>query len=90
MSVTSSGLEPQLRGHMASTVLEFAHSSDSLPAAIASFAHPVHVDTIMVEMERDEIVSTGSEEQAINAVVPTPLETESRGAIHGMESSQLV
>ena len=56
---------------MADTVLEFgAQPSDSLPATIASFAHPVHVDTILAEMDQDAIFDTEFEGQATSAVVP--------------------
>ena len=41
---------------MADTVLEFgAQPSDSLPGFIASFAHPVHTDLALSDMELNEI-----------------------------------
>ncbi|PIL32878.1 hypothetical protein GSI_04996 [Ganoderma sinense ZZ0214-1] len=55
LQATSSGLQRQLRGHMASTstgVLQFAAlPSETLPAFIASFGHPVHVDDLELEMD---------------------------------------
>ncbi|KAI1784502.1 hypothetical protein LXA43DRAFT_210190 [Ganoderma leucocontextum] len=52
----------RVRDHAASTVLRFAaQPSDSLPSFIASFAHPVHVDSSLSETDPDEIVDDGSE-----------------------------
>ncbi|PIL32850.1 hypothetical protein GSI_04967 [Ganoderma sinense ZZ0214-1] len=60
-STTDSRLGPQLREHVASTVLQFgAQPSNNLPSAIASFAHPVHVDDSLFETDSDAIV--GSED----------------------------
>ena len=51
-SATYSGLDLQLREHVASTVLQFgAERSDSLPAVVASFAHPIHVDPALFESD---------------------------------------
>ncbi len=60
---------------MAATMLEFgAQPSDSLPPFIASFVRPVHVDSILSEME-PAIVDDGSERDKID-VAPVPaLET---------------
>ena len=72
-SMTNSELGPQLREHMASIKLEFAaQPSHSLPAFIASFAHPVHVDLNLVEKDLDASANNKSEAQEINAVIPAP------------------
>ena len=56
---------------MASTVLEFAaQPSDSLPAAIASFAHPVHVDGVLFGTEPFAIVEGDAECPELGVVVP--------------------
>ena len=58
---------------MASTVLEFAaQPSDSLPTLIASFAHPVHVDSDLFERDPDVIANSGSEAEEIGAAVSAP------------------
>ena len=59
---------------MASTVLEFAaQPSDSLPALIASFAHPVYVDSdVLFEPDLDVIATRKSEVEEIGAVVAAP------------------
>lgn len=49
---TSRGVGSRIREHTASTVLEFAaRSSDTLPPFIASFAHPIHVDSGLSEVD---------------------------------------
>lgn len=61
-----------VRGHMASTVLEFgAQPSDSLPALIASFAHPIHVDSELLEIDEDPIANHGPERE-IDTVALAP------------------
>ena len=72
-SITHSGISSQVRQYMASTVLEFgAQPSDDLPAAIASFAHPVHVDDVVFEMESFSIVEDESEWLAMDVVASAP------------------
>ena len=70
------GPQSEAREHIPSNVLQFAaYPSDSLPACIASFAHPVHVDSDsdLVEMGPDAAdVDSGLEEQEIEAVTSTP------------------
>ena len=57
LHATSSGLQRQLRGNMASTpscVVQFgAQQSETLPAFIAPFQYPVHVDDFELEAEMD-------------------------------------
>lgn len=68
-----SGLCSQLREHMSSNVLQFAaHPSDSLPAFITPFSHPVHVasDSDIFDTDTDATdVDSGTEEREIEAVV---------------------
>ena len=55
-SVTISMPGSRTQEHMASMMLEFgAQPSDSLPGFIASFAHPVHTDLALSDMELNEI-----------------------------------
>lgn len=43
--------------HTASTVLDFAaQTSGNLPPFIASFAHPIHVDSALSDMDPDAII----------------------------------
>ena len=64
---TASGLGPERREHMASTVLQFgAQPSYSLPALIASFANPVHVDSKW-DSELDAIIGDGLEGRELDA-----------------------
>ena len=63
----------QLREHMSSNVLQFAaHPSDSLPAFITPFSHPVHVashsDIFDTDTDATD-VDSGTEEREIEAVV---------------------
>ncbi|KAM5543377.1 hypothetical protein V8D89_002962 [Ganoderma adspersum] len=69
-----SGLGSQLREHMSLNVLQFgAHPSDSLPAVVTPFAHPVHVDSDLFEMDPDATdVDSGTEERDIEAVASAP------------------
>ena len=57
LHATSSGLQRQLRGNTGSTpscvVMFGAQQSDTLPAFIAPFQHPVHVDDLELEAEMD-------------------------------------
>ncbi len=70
-SATYSGMGSRVREHMASTVLEFgAQPSDSLPALISSFAHPVHVDESLFEMDPDYIAEDGPEGREIDVDAP--------------------
>ena len=70
-------LGSQLREHMASAVLEFgAQPSTSLPSFIASFAHPVHVESVLSEMEPGESIDDESERHEADVVEPA-LETPS-------------
>ena len=72
-SSLGSATGPQLREHAASTVLQFgAHPSDSLPASIASFAHPVSIGAGPSEPEvgADEIVDNVSEEREVDMETP--------------------
>ncbi|KAI1784391.1 hypothetical protein LXA43DRAFT_1101431 [Ganoderma leucocontextum] len=65
----------RVQEHTASRdVLQFAaQPSDSLPASIASFAHPVHVDSALFdsEMDPDAINDNGAEWQEMDVVAPT-------------------
>ncbi|KAI1783113.1 hypothetical protein LXA43DRAFT_1067939 [Ganoderma leucocontextum] len=63
----------QVREHTASAdVLQFAaQPSDTLPSFIASFAHPVHVDSALSETDPAEIFDDGSEWGEIDVVAPT-------------------
>ncbi|KAI1786610.1 hypothetical protein LXA43DRAFT_1099008 [Ganoderma leucocontextum] len=62
-SSTHSGPGSRVQEHMAfADVLQFAaQPSNTLPSFIASFAHPVHVDSALSEADSDEIVEDGSE-----------------------------
>ncbi|KAI1786612.1 hypothetical protein LXA43DRAFT_48941, partial [Ganoderma leucocontextum] len=73
-SSTFSGPGSRVREHTSALadVLRFAaQPSDSLPSFIASFAHPVHVDSALSETDSDEIVDDGSEWREMDVVVPT-------------------
>ncbi len=61
-------------------VLQFgAQPSDSLPAFITPFAHPVHVDSDLYEADPDTYIdSTRPEGQEINVVAPALVEGPSR------------
>ncbi|PIL32835.1 hypothetical protein GSI_04952 [Ganoderma sinense ZZ0214-1] len=75
VSATNSGIGSRVRDHTASTLLQFgAQPSESLPAFITSFAHPVHVDWSLSEAEADAIVDDGSESREMDAMA-TRLET---------------
>lgn len=73
VSVKTPILGSQLREHMASAMLEFkAQPSTSLPSFIASFSHPVHVDSEMLSaMDSAEIVDGGSEQHNVSVVTPS-------------------
>ena len=71
-SATFSGPEPQLREHMASKVLPFgARPGGNLPTFIASFSHPVHVESDLSEdrVYPDMTVDEGSEGEDANVAV---------------------
>ena len=69
---TASGHGTGVREHMASTVLQFgAQPSYSLPAMIASFANPVHVDPDK-GLDIDAIFDNRIEVQEPDATVPAP------------------
>ena len=62
-AIGSATCSEMVREHMASTVLEFsARPNDSLPALIASFAHPVHVDSELFDADSDSVANNGSQE----------------------------
>ena len=74
-STTLSQAVSQLREHTDSKVLTFgAHSSDSLPAAIASFAHPIHTGSSLSDVDQGPILNNDSEDREMDAVAP-PMET---------------
>ncbi|PIL32832.1 hypothetical protein GSI_04949 [Ganoderma sinense ZZ0214-1] len=65
---------------MAMTMLQFgAQPSESLPSFIASFAHPVHVETALFESETDSDtpVDDGCEWREMDVVAPTLLKAQS-------------
>ncbi|KAI1782262.1 hypothetical protein LXA43DRAFT_1104450 [Ganoderma leucocontextum] len=74
-SVTYSETGSRVRKHTASRdVLQFAaQPSDCLPASIASFAHPVHVDSALSDSETDPdaIDDNGAEWQEMDMAAPT-------------------
>ncbi|KAM5545061.1 hypothetical protein V8D89_001172 [Ganoderma adspersum] len=73
-STTFSVSGSQVRDHATSTVLEFAmgaRSSRSLPPFIMSFAHPVHADSALLDMDSDAIVGGGCEWEDTDVVTPT-------------------
>ncbi|KAI1784404.1 hypothetical protein LXA43DRAFT_1123682 [Ganoderma leucocontextum] len=72
-SVAFSETGSRLREHAASRdVLQFAaQPSDSLPAFIASFAGPVHVDSALSETDADAIDDKGVDWQEKDVVAPT-------------------
>ncbi|PIL32848.1 hypothetical protein GSI_04965 [Ganoderma sinense ZZ0214-1] len=72
VETTGSGIGPQFREHMASTVLQFsAQPSESLPDLIVSFAHPVLVDSDQFKQGPDSaIVDNQSERREIGTVAP--------------------
>ncbi|KAM5545111.1 hypothetical protein V8D89_001222 [Ganoderma adspersum] len=88
-STTYFGMGSRARERMASTLLEFgARPSNSLPPLIASFAHPVHVDESLFEIDPDQIVNDGSEVQDGEDKAGPTLQTPSshsptRGGISG-------
>lgn len=54
----------RVRELVASTVLQFgAQPSDSLPAAISSFAHPIHIDESLFDVDPDATFEDGYELQ---------------------------
>ena len=57
-----SGVAPGAPGYPYSVdMLQFAAwPSDSLPSFIASFAHPVHVESVPPGMEPDALIDNGS------------------------------
>ena len=70
-SATHSGAGSRVREHVASTVLEFgAQPSDSLPAFIASFAYPIHIDYDPLEAHLEAIVNNGTEGQGTDMFPP--------------------
>ncbi|PIL32833.1 hypothetical protein GSI_04950 [Ganoderma sinense ZZ0214-1] len=72
---TELGTDSRLRDHTASTVLRFgAQPSESLPALIAPFAHPVHVDWSQSETEPEAVSDRGSEWRETD-VIGTETET---------------
>ncbi|KAI1786647.1 hypothetical protein LXA43DRAFT_1099039 [Ganoderma leucocontextum] len=85
-SATCSGRGSRGCEHAASTVLEFAaQPSESLPAFIASFAHPVHVDSAghsealsEVDCESDAVVDDGPEGREMDVVTAPARDTRSR------------
>lgn len=53
-------------------VLQFAaQPSSSLPASIATFAHPVHLDSALCETDGDVMGADGSEWREVDEVTPT-------------------
>ena len=67
---TASGLGPERRERMASTVLQFGvQPSYSLPALIASFANPVHVNPD-VDSDLDAIFDDGLEGRELASFAP--------------------
>ncbi|KAM5545065.1 hypothetical protein V8D89_001176 [Ganoderma adspersum] len=73
-AATNSMAGSRVREHMASTVLEFgAHPGESLPSFIASFVHPVHLDSTLSEIDLEETVedSSGWELREIDVEAPS-------------------
>ncbi|KAI1786614.1 hypothetical protein LXA43DRAFT_1109322 [Ganoderma leucocontextum] len=68
-----SGPGSRVREHTAfGDVLQFAaQPSDTLPSFIASFAHPIHVDSYLSDEDPDATVEEGSEGPGMDVVVPT-------------------
>ena len=67
-SLASSGLGSQLQEHMESTMLQFgAQHSNGLPALIAPFAHPVHVDVLLSETALNAVVEDAFESRDMMA-----------------------
>ncbi|PIL32819.1 hypothetical protein GSI_04936 [Ganoderma sinense ZZ0214-1] len=64
----------RVREYTASTVLQFAaQPSDTLPSFIASFAHPIHVDSILSDADSDATFaseSDGSEWREMDGIAP--------------------
>ena len=59
-----------VQGNTPLVVLQFAaQPSSSLPASIASVAHPVHVDAAPYEVDSDVMVADGSEWRDMDNVV---------------------
>ncbi len=76
-SVRTAARGSRAREHMTS-MLEFgAQPSTSLPSFIASFAHPVHVDSEALSEVDPEIVVDGSECLEMDVVASASLETPS-------------
>ena len=73
-SATYSGAAPGAPGYLYSAdMLQFAaRPSDSLPSFIASFAHPVHVESVPPEMEPDALVDNGSGGREMDVATPAP------------------
>lgn len=70
VSATESGADSQAPDHMASTVLQFgAQPSATLPAFIASFAHPVHLDWSPSESKPN--VDDGPEAREVDGMATT-------------------
>ncbi|KAM5545102.1 hypothetical protein V8D89_001213 [Ganoderma adspersum] len=62
----------QARGDTPSVVLQFAaQPSSSLPASIATFANPVHVDSALSETDGDVMGADGSEWREMDEVAST-------------------
>ncbi|KAI1784403.1 hypothetical protein LXA43DRAFT_1101440 [Ganoderma leucocontextum] len=72
-SLACSETGSRVREHTASRdILQFAaQPSDSLPAFIASFAGPVHLDYALSETDPDAIDNSGAEWQEMDVVAPT-------------------
>ncbi|PIL32837.1 hypothetical protein GSI_04954 [Ganoderma sinense ZZ0214-1] len=63
----------QVRERMASTVLQFgAQSSENLPGFLASFAHPVHVDSVSVFDRDSEVAGDSGYERRDTDMVALP------------------
>lgn len=78
-SAIASTTGPQLREHTASTVLQFgAQPSDSLPATIASFAHPIYLGSHTSDVDTHTMADNVSEGQKTNVGALGQLEGVSR------------
>ena len=85
--VTYSGMSSRIREHVASTILEFrAQPNETLPAFIASFAHPVHIDVTMAERDPDAIAEDRYEGREVDMVGPTSEVPSSQGPGCGQTS----
>ena len=73
-SATLSISGSRVRDQTTSTVLEFAigaRPSGSLPPFIMSFAHPVHVDSALLEMDSDAVANDRCEREDTYIMTPT-------------------